>query len=98
MLSSSFITDAVPVAKVTLGSALLKDTLVFGAARKGTGTAVAGDYSVTPGSELASFVVKLAPAGGKGVIFDGSSAFKARVQSAAGATAGGIAVGKLEAF
>jgi hypothetical protein len=100
-LNTAVFTDAAPAAKAALGNGPLKETLVFGAAKKGTGTTPAGDSTLNLDAEVASFVLKLVPEGGKGVVFDGSTltanpAFKARLQNASGATMGAIAVGKLE--
>lgn len=89
--------SALDAGAAVLGSGLLADTLVLGAAKKGTGTAPAADTALATGAEVAHFTLVLRPAGGQGVIFDGASVFKAFVQSASGRTAGGIAVGKLEA-
>ena len=75
----------------------IRDTLVLGTALKGTSGAPAADKPLATGEELSHFVLALQSAGGQGVIFDGSSAFKSYIQSASGRTPGGIAVGKLEA-
>ena len=83
--------------KAVLGTGPLRDTLVLGAAMKGTGTAPAADQSLVAGAELLHFAVALRPEGGQGIVFDGAAAFAAFIQSASGRTPGGIAVGKLEA-
>ena len=101
-VGASFITDATPAAAAVLGTGPLKDTLVFGAARKGAAGAAATDASLSTGNELAHFTLKLVPAGGKGVVFDGSTlsgntAFQqsAVVRGAGGDTTSSIAVGQL---
>jgi len=83
--------------RVLLGTGPLRDTLVFGAAMKGTGTAPAADQSLAAGVELAHFSVALQSVGGQGVVFDGAAAFASFIQSASGRNPGGIAVGRLEA-
>lgn len=89
--------SALDAGKAVLGTGRLRDTLVLGAALKGTGTAPAADRSLAKGAELAHFSVALQPAGGQGIVFDGAAAFAAFIQSASGRTPGGIAVGRLEA-
>lgn len=83
--------------KAVLGTGPLRDTLVLGAAMKGTGTAPAADLGLAAGDEVAHFSVALLPQGGQGVVFDGAAAFAAFIQSASVRTPGGIAVGRLEA-
>jgi hypothetical protein len=91
--AAPFASDVPPAAKAVFGTGPLKNTLVLGVARKGNGTSVAAD--ATPGAEIAHFTLALVPAGGKGIVFDGTGAFS-RVQSAAGAALGQVAVGTLE--
>jgi hypothetical protein len=93
---ASFAT-AFDAGKAVLGSALLHDTLVVGAALKGSGGTPAADTPLAAGAELAHFSVSLQAAGGPGVVFDGAQAFTSFIQSASGRTPGGIAVGRLEA-
>lgn len=82
--------------KAVLGTGRLRETLVLGAAKKGTGAGPAADTSFAAGAEVARFVLALNPGGGQGIVFDGAKAFPAFVQSAS-RTPGGIAVGRLEA-
>ncbi|MFN2548206.1 MAG: hypothetical protein ABR567_12285 [Myxococcales bacterium] len=86
---------ALDAGKAILGSGPLKDTLVFGAARSGSGSGPAGDLTFPADAEVASFVIALQAQGGQGPVF-GTSQFKAYVQSASGLAPGGIAVGSLE--
>ena len=79
------------------GNGPLRDTLVLGAARAGTGSGPAADLAFVAGDEVAHFVLALQTQGGQGPVFDGATAFKAFIQSASGRTPGGIAVGRLEA-
>ena len=83
--------------KAVLGNGPLRDTLVLGAARAGTGSGPAADLAFVAGDEVAHFVLALQTQGGQGPVFDGATAFKAFIQSASGRTPGGIAVGRLEA-
>jgi hypothetical protein len=88
------------VSKATMGSGLLQDTMVIGVALEGTGTAPAPDATLNPGDEVGNFTLRRLPAGGVGNVFDGASppvGYKALIQSAAGRTAGAVAVGKLDA-
>jgi hypothetical protein len=87
---------------VVLGQGPLHDTIVFAAARKGTGAAPASDVSLASGAEVARFTLTLSPAGGSGNVFDGTTAAGAAaiasvLQSASGRSAGAVAVGKLDA-
>jgi hypothetical protein len=83
--------------KAVLGAGPLRDTLVLGAGRKSSGSGPAPDLALAADQEVAHFVLALQAQGGQGPVFDGSTAFKAFIQSASGRTPGGIAVGKLEA-
>jgi len=101
-LNTAVIGDSPPAARVALGQGPLQDTIVFGAAIKGTGTAPAADVPLSPGAEIARFVLTLLPAGGSGPVFDGttaagSAAIASYIQNASGRSAAVIAVGKLEA-
>ena len=91
-------------AKGALGSGPLEGALVIGVALKGSGSAPAADVGLAAGDELLRFSLALKPAGGRGVVFDGSalaagagSSYKASIQRAAGRAANAIAVGRLEA-
>lgn len=88
----SFVTDTPPAHKAVIGAPTgpLKNTLVLGAALKGSGTAVAADVSP---SEVAHFTLTLVPAGGQGTVFNGTGVFS-RIQSSSGAPSS-IAVGTL---
>ena len=96
-LDPSSFGSALDAGKAVLGSGPLQGTLVLGAAKLGSGTAPAADSSFAAGDEVAHFSLALQAQGGKGVVFDGASAFAAFIQSAKGRTPGGIAVGRLEA-
>ena len=92
------------VSQAAVGSGPLQDAVVVGLALEGDGSAPAQDVTLNPGDELAHFSLTLLPAGGPGVVFDGSalaaapgSAYKASVQSAAGRATNAIAIGTLEA-
>ena len=89
--------SALDTGKAVLGTGPLRDTLVVGAALKGTGTAPAADQSLTAGAEILHFAVALQPLGGQGIVFDGAKVFASFIQSASGRNPGGIAVGRLEA-
>jgi hypothetical protein len=95
--AAPFVTDANPAAKAVLGTGPLKNTLVLGAALKGSGTAPAADRSLAAAAEVLHFSVALQQSGGQGIVFDGATAFVSFIQSASGRTPGGIAVGRLEA-
>ena len=86
------------------GSGPLQGAVAIGVALKGTGSAPAPDVTLAPGDELAHFSLALNPAGGRGIVFDGStlaagggSSYKAIIQRATGRAASAIAVGRLEA-
>lgn len=96
-LDASTFAGALDVGSAKLGSGPLQNTLVFGAARTASLGTPAADLSFNPGDEIAHFVLALRPDGGQGPVFDGSATFKAYIQSASGRTAGGIAVGRLDA-
>lgn len=92
------------VARATMGAGPLRDVLVVGIARQGSGSAPAADVTLNPGEDLAQFSLTLRPAGGRGVVFDGFAlaagsavAYKAMIQRASGRAVNAIAVGKLEA-
>jgi len=92
------------VAKAAPGSGPLSGTLVVGLSLPGTGSSPAADVALAPGDELAHFSLALNPAGGGGLVFDGSAlaaspapSYKATIQRASGRTANAIAVGRLEA-
>jgi hypothetical protein len=95
--AAPFVTDASPAAKAALGTGPLKNTLVLGAALKGSGTAPATDRSLAAAAEVLHFSVALQQSGGQGIVFDGATAFVSFIQSFSGRTPGGIAVGRLEA-
>jgi hypothetical protein len=97
---TGFVTSLSPASKGTIGSGLLQGTLVIGVALEGTGAAPAQDVTLNPGDEVGNFTLRLLPAGGVGNVFNGASppvGYKALIQSAAGRTAGAVAVGKLDA-
>lgn len=80
--------------KLALGSGPLQNTLVLGAARIGSGSAVAPDASLLAGAHLLDFTLTLRSEGGVGPVFDGSGA-RSFVQGAQGRTSDAIAVGTL---
>ena len=101
MVNASAIPGSPPAAKAVLGTGALQNTLVFGAAIRGTGSAPAADVTIGAGGEVARFKLALVPAGGKGVVFDGATAagaanYVSRIQDAQGKTQNSIAIGKLE--
>jgi hypothetical protein len=90
------------ISRATMGSGLLNDVLVVGIALKGDGNVPAADLTLSPGQELAHFILTLLPAGGVGTVFDGfpagpAPAYKASIQRASGRVANAIAVGRLDA-
>ena len=88
----TFVTGTTPAAKIVIGTGPLKNTLVLGAALKGSGTAPAGDVSPP---EVAHFTLTLNSTSGKGTVFDGTGAFLSIRSSASSPPPSSIAVGTL---